>query len=225
MLLTKKDLSRSGLLTIEWLRTQPLMLLGLFIFSFACDQFFEDLGRALAQSDLGPWPAQIGQFLTNSIEGMVLFLLGGFFLINVQRKMGGWEYLKKYTNPLTAESLRALTRVLLWSLVLILPGVVMYCRMMFLPFVIFFDPEYATHPDAVAITNTLTKKHWLQITLLVFAMSLGDGIFELIPNLLHIEDLVLRTCIALCGFVFSLFSFILLYMIFEHLMQGREKGS
>lgn len=226
MILQRKDLNRAGLLTIHWIRQLPFTLLILFVFSFTTNQYFEWLARALNDSEQGPWPAQVGEFLISLIEGAALWMIGGYFLVNLFRKTTWKEFFKKTTLPLTAESLRSFTRIILWSLAFILPGVVVFCRLWFVPYIVFVDPTYTTQPDAVARSYALTKTNWLQITAIVMGLEILDGAFELIPNLLKIDDLVLRACIDLCGFLFSLFSFVLLYILFENLVKRyQEKGS
>lgn len=217
MLLKRQDFQRAGLLTVQWIRQLPVILGILFLLNFISDQYFEYLGQVLNSTDLGPWPAQLMQFLSSLILGFALLMIGGYFLVTLRMKIGWRDFFRRYTAPLTAESLRAITQVLLWSLVLIVPGIIMYCRLNFVPFVIFSDPDYEAHPDAVARSKQLTKKCWIRVTFLILILSVFDAVFELAPNLLKIENLFGRGIFSLCNFVFSLFAFVLLYIIFENL--------
>ena len=220
-----QDFNRAGLLTVQWIRELPILLGVLFLLNFASGQYFEYLGQELNSSELGPWPAQIGEFLAGLILGFALLMIGGFFLVGLRRKMTWGEFFKRFTAPLTAESLRAITQILLWSLVFVIPGVIMYCRLNFVPFVIFCDPDYEQHPDAVGRCKQLTKKCWFRVTLLILVFSIFDAVFELAPNLLRVENLFARGFFSLCSFVFSLFAFVLLYMIFENLRKVQEAHS
>lgn len=223
MFLSSRDFHRAGLLTVQWIRELPITLSVLFLLNFASSQYFESLGQELNSTELGPWPAQIGEFLSGLILGFALLMIGGYFLVGLRHKMTWSEFFKRYTAPLTAESLRAITQILLWSLVFILPGMVMYCRLNFVPFVIFCDPDYELRPDAVARSKELTKNCWIRVTLFVLVLSIFDAVFELAPNLMRIENLFGRGLFSLCSFVFSLFAFVLLYMIFENLRQVHKE--
>lgn len=225
MLLHRRDFNRAGLLTAQWVRELPFTLFVLFAVSFATNLSLEKLSRVLYYTEQGPWPAQIAQMFCALLEGFFLLLIGGFFLVNLREKMSWRIFFKKYMAPLTAESLRAITRILLWCLVFLVPGMIMYCRLNFVPFVVFADPSYATRPDAVARTLELTRSCWFKITLIIFGLGCFDAIFEFAPHILNIEDFGFRLFFELCGFLFSLFSFVLLYMIFQNLMQTQEKGS
>lgn len=218
-----QDFNRAGLLTVRWIRELPILLAALFLFNFTTNQYFEYLGQELNSSELGPWPAQLGEFFSSLILGFALLMIGGYFLVSLKQKISWGEFFRRYTAPLTAESLRALTQILLWSLLFILPGMVMYCRLNFLPFVIFCDPEYDARPDAVARCKELTKNCWLRLTFIVLLFSIFDAVFELAPNLMRIENLFARGIFSLCSFVFSLFAFVLLYMIFENLRRVHEE--
>ena len=220
----KDDLNRAGFLTVQWVRELPITLLVLFIATFSTNQYFEWLARELMNTEQGPWPAQICEFLFSLIEGVSLLLVGGYFLINLQRKMTWGEFFKKYTAPLTAESLRALTQILLWSLAVLIPGVIVYCRLTFVPFIVFLDPSYEAKPDAVGRSYELTRPCWGRITFAIFLLGALEGMFELTPNLLKVDNLVMRACIDLCGFLFSLFSFVVVYIIFENLLKEQNKG-
>lgn len=217
MLLRRQDFHRAGVLTVEFAQSLFLPLLVLFLASFVVNQYLEGLASELNNTDQGPWIAQIGQFLASLIEGFALLMIGGFFLVRRAEGLTWSEFNKRTLAPLTAESLRALTRILLWTLVFIIPGVIMFFRLYFVPYVVFVDPTYKTSPNAVARSLELTKSCWMRVTLVIVALNLVDGAFELAPNLLRTDGLLYRAFFDLSGFIFSLFEFMLLYIIFENL--------
>jgi hypothetical protein len=217
MLLQRRDLHKATRTTIEFTRQLFFPLVVLFVCSFVVNQYFEGLARDLNSSEQGPWIAQIGEFLASLIEQFALFMIGGYFLLRRTEALTWNVFFKRTLSPLTAESLRALTRILLWTLVFIVPGIVMFFRLTFVPYIVFVDPTYKSRPDAVARSLELTKPCWIRLTLLIVLINLFDGLFELAPNLLKIDDLFSRAFFDLAGFLFSLFEFILLYIIFENL--------
>ena len=139
--------------------------------------------------------------------------------------MSARDFLRKFIAPLTAESLRALTSILLWSLALIVPGVIMYCRLSFVPFVVILDPTYHTKPDALARCRELTRDCWMRLTFFLVALGVIDLLFELAPGLLNIESWMIRIPFDFCGFLFSLFSFLILYVIFDNLRLELDAGA
>jgi hypothetical protein len=162
----------------------------LFVATFASEQYFEYLSQMLNATDQGPWPAQLGGLCFGLVEDCALLLLFSYFIVNLKEKMSWDEFFRRYLAPLTAESLRALTSILLWSLALIVPGLVMYCRLIyFAPFVVLADPTYKTRPDAVARAKELTRGCWGKLSLFMLGLTVVDALFVYGPSLLNIESL------------------------------------
>jgi hypothetical protein len=73
-----------------------------------------------------------------------------------------------YLNQSCIEIVRSWGRVLSWSFLLVIPGIIKYLQYMFVPFVVAMDSSYQKgEKDALKASRELFKKHW---TTLVFAM-------------------------------------------------------
>ena len=222
MFLRRSDFSRAATLTVEFTRELPLTLGVLFLLSFAGIRYFEGVAVELATSEQGPWMAQMGQAVVSMTEGFAVLLIGGYFLMCRHEKITWREFFRRTIAPLTAESLRALTLILLWSLALLIPGFIMYCRLSLIPFIVFCDPTYSTRPDAIARSMELTKRCWPRLFLFMLALAVVSAVFELAPHMLMIDDLITRIMFDFSGFLFSLFGFMLLYIIFENLRDSHD---
>ncbi len=77
------------------------------------------------------------------IVGMVVTIVVSFTL---NKQIGSPSTQPKslvgYLRPLTIEGLRSLSRILMWSLALILPGLFQMVKLSFVNYVVLFDPRY-----------------------------------------------------------------------------------
>lgn len=209
-------------ITFYYLKSQPLTLAVIFLASFTANEFLSESARSTMHSMDGPWLSQVGKFLVALVEGYFLMVLGTFFLLNNKTPIGWSAFFKNYLNTLTAELLRFIARSLLYSLALIIPGVVMYARLGFFNFVVALDPEYQKRPDAVIVCLELTRQCWGRITLLNVFFGVVGGALELSPDLLNIDDLWLRSLFAATTFIANLYMFVIMYLVFENLKANRK---
>lgn len=71
---------------------------------------------------------------------------------------------KQDLNLLFIEQFRAMGQVLLWSLLLIVPGLIRLAQLSLVPFVVLLDPKYkAGQLDALKTSTRVFKAHWLRI--------------------------------------------------------------
>ena len=80
--------------------------------------------------------------LLMSLIIMVFAALHLHDLLHGAPKNTSFRRLGEQVKPLTIESLRALTRMLLWSLLFLLPGLYQMLKLSFVNFVVLFDPRY-----------------------------------------------------------------------------------
>jgi fumarate reductase subunit C len=106
--------------------------------------------------------------------------------------------LQKYVKPLTIENLRALAKMLLWSLLLLLPGLYQLIKLSFVSFVVLFDPKYHSgQVDALAESGRLTrglKRYLCLIFVASFLIEMFGEWFKKLP----IGPAVVLTMISAC---------------------------
>jgi hypothetical protein len=104
-------------------------------------------------------------YLANSILFTTMAILVALYGVT-QKKAGLIEFLKKYFSQSCIEVLRSWGKTLLWSLLLIVPGILKYLQFIFVPFVVALYPAYDEgRVDALATSKALFKKHWGKVLL------------------------------------------------------------
>jgi len=209
-------------LSRDLLRVQIIPLATLFVLSaisaiFAQDQLFE-LGKT---EDSQRWILQIGLAVTDLATGLATLIVLSWGVAKA-RRLNESHYMQQpfhdsYIGSFLAEYFRMLASVLLWGLALILPGMVRYCRLIFVPFVTLFVRPYREGKiDAFALAIQLTRGRMLQIsTTLLLTTGLQIGL-EFLPQLssaLHSWP-VRFACLGL-GFYVSVWLFAFLFLQFD----------
>jgi hypothetical protein len=73
------------------------------------------------------------------------------------------EYIYRYLNQSCIEVLRSWGKTLIWSFLLIIPGIIKYLQFLFVPFVVTTLPKYDEGKvDALEASKVFFKKHWLK---------------------------------------------------------------
>lgn len=135
-----------------------------------------------------------------------------------------WEVLAAEMKPLTIENLRALAKILLWGLLLVLPGIYQMLRYSFVSFVVLFDPNYrAGRVDALKESAQLTKglKRYL---VLLFILSAGFEIFSAwIKKVDGGQTTLLMTAVAVAlRLVFDIYTQSATFLLFRARSQQRD---
>lgn len=116
---------------------------------------------------------QLGQGLSGLlISATLIFLipLRAHDLAKHQSLTPAGAFAKKTFLPLFVESIRVFTSVLLWTLLFILPGLYRYLQLTFVPYVVFFDPEYDQEEcDALEKSKKIFSGHALFLILVMVA--------------------------------------------------------
>lgn len=78
-----------------------------------------------------------------------------------------WHTLKRTAVPLTAEGLKALARILLWSLLFLIPGMVKQIRYSMIPYIVMFHPRYEKgEVNALELSEQIVKGLTLPLLLI-----------------------------------------------------------
>jgi hypothetical protein len=133
---------------------------------------------------------------------------------------GLFRYIRKFLNQVSIEILRSWGKTLLWSLLLILPGLWKYIQYTLIPFVVTLSPSYAAGDrDALAYSAMVVRHHLGKVLAIIFVFHL------FIPSIMTVffddERLVWITPVpALLLTVVDVYFFILstqlLLTVFEH---------
>src|SRR5690606_19508288 len=121
------------------------------------------------------WMLQLSMGLWDLFEGVMVFLVlsWGIPKIRIPAPAGlaTHPFEDTYVGSFLAEYLRLLAQVILWGLLLIIPGFVRYCRLIFVPYIALFSKLYREDKvDALEFSLRLSKKFFIQI-LGIFLLS------------------------------------------------------
>lgn len=175
--------------------------------------------------------AVVNQALVSLLEFVILTMLVPLRVMEHQSNKNEppasfWAFAKKHTPALTLESIRALAVTLLWSLLLILPGVFKYVRLFFVPYVVVADPEYQSgNRDALEYSNKLIKGIGLPLFLLILALFgidlLRSSVRESFPLF---TNPIPAGGLALGFFIFNIYINILLFRLYQERVKELARG-
>jgi uncharacterized membrane protein len=180
----------------------------------------ETASRA-SQNEISTLIAAIGQGLTSLLEFVFLTMFVPLRVMEIEAGTSSPDsfssFTKKHLGALTLEGLRSLAVILLWSLLLILPGVFKYLRLLFVPYVVVADPEYmAGRRDALEYSNALVKGKTLQIFfLLVLFLGIEVVRESARENFPLMQQPLFAIGLGAFFFAVSLFTNILLFRIYQ----------
>lgn len=102
--------------------------------------------------------------ISSLIFPVLLTLIALFAVSAVQSHNSLESFFKRYTNQVYIETLRAWGKTLLWSLLLILPGLWKYIEYIFVPFVVVESTPYQEgHEDALKASSHIVRKHFFKV--------------------------------------------------------------
>lgn len=213
-----------------------IVLLGiLFLGCEVMQHYFLIVMQATKEVQSFNFVAIMGQMTTSLLEFVVLTILVPLRIIEAQsltkfNQESFISFSQRHMMALTTESLRSLAVVLMWSLLLIIPGLFKYLRYSFVPYVVVADAEYQNGKrDALEYSNALVKGYTLQI-FVIFAILLAQesarGWARENFSIVHwpIEALI----IGVIFFMMNVFANILLFRIYQlrvAVLELREKGA
>jgi hypothetical protein len=103
---------------------------------------------------------------------LIFPLLGTLLVLSTLRGASPLGFVTQNLNQSLIETLRAWGRVMLWSLLLILPGIYKFLQYLFIPFIVCLDPQYQRgEKDALQTARHLSHGRMLKLFLVVFLFS------------------------------------------------------
>jgi hypothetical protein len=158
-------------------------------------------------------------------EGILTILLLSWGLPHVHPLKGpkflSQPFERAYLGSFLAEYLRVLGNILLWGILLIIPGFVQYVRLIFVPLIVFFSKDYeADTVDALELSRKLSKGCFKLLIVLILAISLIQILLEMTPNMVaELHTLPLRLAFNLTSFLISIWSYSFIVVLFEREME------
>jgi len=96
-----------------------------------------------------------------------------FAVSAVQSHLSMESFFKRYSNQVYIETLRAWGKTLLWSLLLILPGMWKYIEYIFVPFVVTESQPYQEgQEDALKASSHIVRKNFLKVFAVIILFHL-----------------------------------------------------
>ena len=204
------------------LQEQIWPLLAIFAFSCFINVSIEDaMQLATPADDTQRWVMQLGLGIWDLLEGILMLLILSFGIPKV-RVNGPLEFIAEpfaspYLGSFLAEYLRVLAQVLMWGLLLIVPGFIRYCRLIFVPFIALFAKSYRLGAeDALRLSEKLSSGRLTSIYL-ALGITMGLELFvEFLPQMVPVLHILgLRVLFAAVSFLISIWTYSLIYLMFE----------
>jgi hypothetical protein len=213
-------------LSLQLVREQLVPVLILFAISTALNVTVEDSLQALSRTDESQrWVLQLTMGVWDILESIVMILILSWGIPKI-RPLTEAHFQKDpfgepYISSFLAEYLLLLAVVLAFGLLLIIPGFLAYCLLVFVPFVTLFARPYRQgRYNALKLAFQLTRGWRLVIIGLELVTALLQLLMEFLPQLvpwLHV--LPVRILFSGAGFFISIWLYSVLYLLFEQAME------
>lgn len=215
-------------LTKDVLRSQILPLLILWLIGTVITIAGEDAIHGLRPDEESTrWMIQGSMGVWEIFEGVTAFLILSWGVAQVRNltspNLERQPFQKPYLSSFLAEYLRMFAQVLMYLLLLIIPAIIRYCRLIFVPYIALFSKHYRSDEiDAVELSLELTKKlFWVILAFFVVSTGLQAAI-EFLPNMIpDLHTTPLRVFFSLFGFVISIWCYCFVFVLFERALEEK----
>jgi hypothetical protein len=218
--LTRRLLSR------QW---KPL----LFILVLGCllSLQLEDNLRTLGPTDDGArWLLQLSMGLWDLAEGIFVFLILSWGVPHV-RDLSPLHFEKHpfdepYLGTFMAEYLRMLATVLLFGLLLLLPGLAAYCLLIFVPYIALFSKPYREDKvAALSYSRRLARRYIGRILAVFLATTAIQLVFEFLPNM-YVQLYVwpVRIAFMAASLLIGIWTYSFMFVVFEKAVMEDKDG-
>lgn len=215
----------------QWLRNSLILtgaltkqcagpLVVLFGATTAFTIWAEDAMQLASQTHEQRWDLQIGMGVTDLISGVVLILLLSRGLAEIRQlrpPLVTNPFAAPFLGSFIAEYLRMLAQILLYGMLLILPGIYRCCQLIFVPYIAIFSKRYREGDlDAIRASERLSKGQMLRIFAALSGTMALSAFFEFAPHLIDaLEGAVFRAIFYLLADLTSIWGYALLFLLFE----------
>ncbi len=176
----------------------------------------QDSGRWVLQLTLGFW---------DMFEGIALILILAHSTpqaLPLDQPLFCRRPLQRpFLGSFIAEYLRLLAQVILWGLLLIVPGFVRYCRLVFVPMIALFSSDYrAGKVDALQLSHQLSQGRMPLIVATIFGTTALQVVLEFLPQMHEsLHALPVRLSVSLLAFSIAVWTYSFLFLIFKHALE------
>lgn len=210
-------------LSKDLLKRHPFVLGALFLLNLKLDLTLEDLFAApqFGMNDKTLLLLIIGRASWAMIVSVILFILSTLppapGKLMAEQRSAQWD--KETLVSLAAETFRAMGHVLLWSLLLIIPGIIVYTRLSFVPYIVLYSKEYqAGEVDCLALSKRLAKHVLFRLLFLSIGLALLVFAIQMIPQIdLRFRVLYIRIFTDLTAFWLAVYACCLMRTLFHRL--------
>jgi hypothetical protein len=191
----------------------------------------EDAIRGVSMgSDSSRWLLQLSMGLWDLFEGVCVFLILSWGIPDVrQLKAANLEqhpFSEPYLNAFFAEYLRMLATILMFGLLLIIPGMIAYCFLIFVPYIALFSKPYRQDKVAALDYSYRLAKRFIWRIAGVFALSAALQLgFEFLPHL-YVELYVwpARVTFMALSLLIGIWTYSFMFVTFERAVTEDKDG-
>jgi hypothetical protein len=209
-------------LTASLLKQQALPLLGLFVVGCTLELTFEDAMQLLTPiQENQRWIMQLILGIWDLAEGVLLILILSWGLPKVHKfkalDLMTEPFEAPYLGSFFAEYLRLLAQVLMWGILLLVPGFVRYCQLAFVPYIALFSKSYRVgEVDALRLSEKLVKGRLMPIVGIMLGTMVLQGAMEFAPQMLaDLHILPFRVMFLGLSLLISIWTYSVIFILFE----------
>jgi hypothetical protein len=228
MKFTFADFKESFRFSKRLFEAQPLALIGVLVASCTANLYLENMQQAMdswAQDRV--LILQVIGAMWSLCEAAFIFLILSYAIPKVKPLREPLYVNDPFTEPVWnsfgAECLRMVASILLWTLCFIIPGIVRYCQLTFVPYIALYSRDYRNgNVDALKLSTQLARKCFWWIVIAIVGTFALQAFFEYLPKLVpELQSLVFRALCSVCGSLVGVWAYALNYMFFEKALEDK----
>lgn len=166
--------------------------------------------------------------LWDLLESVLLMLIMSHGVVKVQPLQGAAFNLKPfrkgYLTDFLAEYLRMIGHILFWSIFLILPGIVRYIQLIYVPFITLFAQAYVEDEiNPLKLSWQLVRQTLIPTALTLVISGLLAMAMEIIPladQAFH--SVFIRAGFYLLSFLISMVTYSVIFLLFKRAMEAKK---
>ena len=170
------------------------------------------------------WVMQLALGVWDLSEGVLLLLILSWGIAKVHKFRAADLMQAPFETPylasFLAEYLRVLAQILMWGILLLVPGFVRYCKLIFVPLITVFSKSYREgEVDALRLSEKIAAGRLGSIILAIgVTMVLQIGA-EFLPQMVPgLHNIPLRIAFAALSFLISVWAYSLIFLMFESVL-------
>ncbi len=220
--IVRQSLKPAVAFTLFFVKTSWYWIAIFYIFAFCMTEYFVSLPQMDPMNSKLLLLCKLGEMVTALVFSLFAMLLiparWAEYKRNLPLRSLG-SIIHKYTWMLVLEGLRVFVWTLLWTLMLIVPGIIKYARFSLVPFVVMLNDDYDKgRLDALKHSENLTRGHVFGMLILLVLITFFDLAYELSSLIPGIPaTLEVKFILSLLTLPLSLYSYSLLIEVYGKL--------